>query len=270
MDNQRLSVSLVIPAYNEERHLRNCLDSVSQQNLKPDEVIVVDNNSTDSTAAVAKCYAFVKVIKEPRQGRVFARNRGFTAAKGNLIVRVDCDTAMPKDWLEYIVRFYKKPENQVLAFTGDANFSNVRFPRAVAWMYHFLAFDLNHLLIGHPTLWGSNMAITKDQWHKVEALVCKRNDIHEDLDLSIHLHDQGVGIFYDRHCRVQANLRRVYSNRHELWDYLNWWPRTLRIHHKKTWPICWITGVLLLYSLSMILVVADQLARLTGRKSLAS
>ncbi|HUC88189.1 MAG TPA: glycosyltransferase family 2 protein [Candidatus Binatia bacterium] len=269
MNDQRLSVSLVIPAYNEERHLRVCLDSVQKQIYQPDEVLVVDNNSTDKTAEVAKTYSFVHLINESRQGRVFARNAGFEAAKGELIVRVDADTQMPADWLEHIVKFYSQADHQKLAFTGDAAFDNVRLPRAVAWLYHFMAFDLNRLFIGHPTLWGSNMALTRKQWQAFKDHVCLRNDIHEDLDLSIHLHDAGVNIFYDRHCRVRANLRRVYSNRHELWDYLNWWPRTLKIHHEKTWPICWLSGVLLLYSLSMVLVMTDHTARLLGRRPLA-
>src|ERR1700722_5774418 len=106
MNDQRLSVSLVIPAYNEERHLQTCLDSIASQACEPLEVLVVDNNSTDNTAAIAKGYSFVRLVKEPRQGRVFARNAGFEAAKGELIVRVDADTQMPPDWLEHIVKFY--------------------------------------------------------------------------------------------------------------------------------------------------------------------
>lgn len=233
-------------------------------------MIVVDNNSKDSTAEIAKNYPFVKVIKETNQGRVYARNAGFNAAKGDLIVRIDADTKMLSNWLEHIVNFYSEPNHHTMAFTGDAIFNNVRFPRAVAWLYHEMAFDLNRVFVGHPTLWGSNMAITKQQWHSVNKHICRRNDIHEDLDLSIHLHDQGFTIFYDRHCRVNANLRRVYSNRHELWDYLLWWPRTLRIHHKKSWVVCWFFGVLILYFLTIVLVVAEHMARIIGRKPLTS
>lgn len=270
MNHKRLSVSLVIPAYNEECYIGACLDSLTRQTKQPDEVIVIDNSSSDKTAEIAKKYPFVKLVKEPKQGRVFARNAGFDAAKGDVIARIDADTEVPPNWLEHIMDFYANAENRLMAFTGDAAFNNVRFPRAVAWLYHEMAFDLNRIFAGHPTLWGSNMAITKQQWLAVRKRICPRNDIHEDLDLSIHLHARGFKIYYDRHCRVKANLRRVYSNRHELWGYLLWWPRTLRVHHKKTWVICWFFGVLILYILTIVLVLAERIARLIGRKPLIS
>ena len=261
---KRLTVSVVIPAYNEAERITACLDALAAQTIPPDEVIVVDNNSTDRTAEIAIGYKFVKVITEKIQGRVFARDAGFSAARGDIIARADADSVVPANWVEHIQDFFFHDEQR--AFTGSAAFSNVRFARAVTWLYNLMAFDFNRLLIGHPTLWGSNMALTKKQWADVKNHICQRNDIHEDLDLSIHLYQRGVPIVYDYALPVGAHLRRVHSNRHELWDYLNWWPRTLRVHGKKTWPLCWLFGVLMLYGLAMFLAAADFIARLFGLK----
>ncbi len=101
-----LSLSLVIPAYNEERHLAACLDAVSRQAVMPSEVIVVDNNSTDRTAEIARSYPFVRVVQEPRQGIVFARNAGFDAARGDIIGRIDADTIIPSDWTKHVLAFF--------------------------------------------------------------------------------------------------------------------------------------------------------------------
>ncbi|HUS26648.1 MAG TPA: glycosyltransferase family 2 protein [Nevskiaceae bacterium] len=265
----RQSVSLVIPAYNEERHLSACLDAIAAQTQVPLEVIVVDNNSTDRTAQVARAYPFVKVISERRQGRVFARNAGFNAAKGNIIGRIDADIVLPPNWIEYIQAFYTNDRHYKQAWTGGGVFYNVRFPRLVGLGYSLLAFRFNWVLLGHCSLWGSNMALLRSQWQTVAGAVHLRNDIHEDLDLTMHLHSAGYGIVYDSRLKVRAQLRRIHANRHELWGYLLWWPRTLRVHGKKVWIICWFFGVLLLYVMALSLAAADWVARrILGRKPL--
>ncbi|HSX17699.1 MAG TPA: glycosyltransferase family 2 protein [Patescibacteria group bacterium] len=264
----RLRVSIVIPAYNEERHLVACLDAIAAQSTPVLEAIVVDNNSTDKTAEIALRYPFVRVVHERRQGRVFARNAGFNAARGDIIGRIDADIRLPSNWVDYIENFYADETNRRQAWSGRGYFYNVRMPHLVSWAYALLAFRLNILLIGHTTLWGSNMAITKAQWQQVHGTVHLRNDIHEDLDLTIHLHDAGFGITYDRNITTNAHMRRVRTNRDELWEYLQWWPRTLRLHHKWTWPICWFFGAFLLYGATYVLVLAEWLARRTGKQPL--
>jgi glycosyltransferase involved in cell wall biosynthesis len=68
MLNKTLSLTIVIPVFNEQNHISACLEAIAAQTAMPDEVIVVDNNSTDKTVQIAKQFAFVKIIKEKRQG----------------------------------------------------------------------------------------------------------------------------------------------------------------------------------------------------------
>src|SRR5579884_4992 len=102
-----MKLSLVIPVYNEAELLPLCLDSVAALKDKPDEVIVVDNNSSDQTAAIASSYSFVKLIKEPRQGVVHARSRGFNEATGDIIARIDGDSILPPDWTDRVKAVFK-------------------------------------------------------------------------------------------------------------------------------------------------------------------
>jgi glycosyltransferase involved in cell wall biosynthesis len=238
--------------------MRACLSAIAAQTVKPLEVIVVNNNSTDKTAEIARQFPFVRVITERRQGRVFARNAGFNAARGDVIGRIDADIVLPPDWVEHVTAFYAQRSNSVRAWSGGGTFYNVRLKTLVNWAYAAAAFPFNAFLIGHCTLWGSNTAITRKQWRTVRSLVCHRLDIHEDLDLAIHLAQAGYRITYDPTMRIDAELRRVYSDRDQLWGYLGWWPRTLRVHSKKTWPICWFFGVLVLYGLSFIWLFIDK------------
>ena len=89
--------------------------------------------------------------------------------------------------------------------------------------------------------------------------------IHEDLDLAIHLHKAGYDIRYDTGIRTNAELRRVQSDRSSLWGYLEWWPRTLRIHGKKTWPVCWFFGVFMLYIAASFLAFVDYMLKTVRR-----
>jgi len=262
-------ISIVIPAYNEERHLGVCLDAVAAQLDAHDEVIVVDNNSTDRTAQIARRYPFVRLVRARRQGVVFARDAGFNAARGAVIARIDADIVLPPGWVEHVRRFYASPAHAQTAWTGCGFFYNMRFPRVVSWWYEFFVFWCNRVLLGHYTLWGSNMALPRPLWWAVRDSVHHRTGIHEDLDLALHLHHAGAAIRYDRSIKTNARLKRVRSDRGQLWEYLQWWPRTLRLHrHYLGWLLAWLLSASVFYGGSYIMVIVEAAARRLGRTPL--
>ena len=240
-----LALSLIIPAYNEEQHLKACLDSILAQTVAPLEVIVVDNNSTDDTAKLAKKYPFVRVVTEKQQGIVFARNAGFNAANGDIIGRIDSDSILPIDWVEKVTAFYAETSYPEVAFTGCGYYYNSPVPRLSAYVLDFLAFRVNRVALGHHFLFGSNMAIQRKTWLKVKNKICVRNDIHEDIDIAIHIHELSIPIVYKRRFLVGVKLRRVFQDHDKLWGVLMLWPQSLRVHHKPFWFTGWIGAVLL-------------------------
>ncbi|MEK6283665.1 MAG: glycosyltransferase [Acidobacteriota bacterium] len=97
-----MSISVIVPAYNEERYIGETLNNLRRANdylLKREgisaEIIVVDNGSTDSTASIALSSG-AKVIKEPEQSVARARNVGANGASGNLLVFIDADVSVPE------------------------------------------------------------------------------------------------------------------------------------------------------------------------------
>lgn len=92
--------SIIVPAYNEERFIRSCLDALRSLDYPMDkcEVIVVDNGSTDQTVAIASEYADAVLIY-PQIGVGALRNRGANAAKGSVLAFIDADCIAPADWL---------------------------------------------------------------------------------------------------------------------------------------------------------------------------
>ncbi len=261
--NKALELSLIIPAYNEEEHLKACLDSVAAQTVMPAEVVVVDNNSTDTTVAIAQNYPFVRVVTESKQGIVYARNAGFDAATQPLLGRIDADSILPIDWLERIADFYDDQSHATTAFTGGGRYYNTPFPRFSRWVLDVLAFRVNRIVLGHHFLFGSNMVVPSVVWQQVADKVCLRDDIHEDIDIAIHVHEAGYAIRYDKNLLVGVKLRRVFQDHNKLWGVLMLWPQSLRVHNRRLWFTGFV-GAVLLYALTPLVypLRAAQLTRL--------
>jgi glycosyltransferase involved in cell wall biosynthesis len=89
-------VSVVTPVYNGEAFLRETLESIFAQDYEPFEVIVVDDGSTDGSAAIARSYPAARYIRQHNQGPAAARNAGIAAARGEFLAFVDADdVALP-------------------------------------------------------------------------------------------------------------------------------------------------------------------------------
>lgn len=86
--------SLVIPALNEEKYLPRLLDSVKEQKLQPDEIIVADANSTDKTVEIAKSYG-CRIVEGG--GFAYGRNSGAGSANADIIIFLDADGVLPSD-----------------------------------------------------------------------------------------------------------------------------------------------------------------------------
>ena len=122
-----MQISVVVPAYNEELCIKRCLDSLARQHTQyPYEVIVVDNNCTDRTVAIAQSYPGVRVVWEQRQGLVPARQAGQDAAAGSVVAHTDADSELPEDWIERIGRAFE-PHPQLVLASGAISFPSAPF-----------------------------------------------------------------------------------------------------------------------------------------------
>lgn len=252
----KITLTIVIPAYNEEGCIEECLESIALQSEKPDEVIVVDNNSTDRTSEIARSFPFVKVIKEPEQGISYAHHAGFNIAKGDYIARIDADSVLTKNWVSLVNNFYSSSKNQQSCLVGTGYAINLRFKVTSKYISN-TAHIVARVLLGHWALWGPNMVMPRECWDKIGAKTCEEKpSTYDDLDMSMHAHEEGYKIFWNRNIVVGVRLRHLKTFRKFVYYNMRW-PRTLRAHGNWRWTYSWpmvgffaILHFPLLYSLS--------------------
>lgn len=114
-----VTVSVVLATYDRPDHLREALKClVAQQSLRRVEVVVVDNNpSSGLTPPVVAEFDGLVLVNEPRKGLAYARNKGITSSKGDILITTDDDVIMPPDWLEKLVAPFAY--GNVMAVTGN-------------------------------------------------------------------------------------------------------------------------------------------------------
>lgn len=101
--NKNPLVSVIIPTYNEEEDIVACLESLRNQTYQNQEVIVVDDGSTDSTIELIQKFGGVIIIKQAHQGPGAARNLGASEAKGEILVFIDADMVLFPDYIDKLI-----------------------------------------------------------------------------------------------------------------------------------------------------------------------
>jgi glycosyltransferase involved in cell wall biosynthesis len=215
-----LRVSVVIPVYNEEGMIRECLDAIRGQTVTADEIIVVDNNSTDSTGEILRKYdGQLVVLHEARQGVCHARNTGLDAAHGDVIGRIDADTRLPPWWIERVHGIFADP--MVQAATGPTSFYDILLSRLISRLDLLLrtawAWSSRQRL---DWTYGANMAIRASAWRAVRPSLCNDGETHEDVDLGIHLYHADQRVIFSRELAAATSSRRIRDRRPDFRSYL--------------------------------------------------
>ena len=199
-------VSVVIPVKDDAAPLRRCLRALALQTRAPDEVIVVDNGSSDDSAAVARD-AGARVIPCERPGIPAASACGYDAATGDIVLRLDADSLPAITWVQTMTAaFERRP--RVGAFTGGARFVDgprrLRAPLAAVYLGAYTA--VSYSALGHLPLYGSNLAFRRDAWRRVRGKVHLSPGIHDDFDLAFHI-GLRYPIGYARHAAMGVSMR---------------------------------------------------------------
>nr|WP_227997451.1 glycosyltransferase family 2 protein [Nocardia australiensis] len=214
------TLSVVIPVLNEATAIVPCLERLVDQDAI-DEIIVVDNGSTDGTEAVVREYAQshpkIELIHEPQRGLIPARNTGIDKARGDFIARIDADTQVESYW-GAAIRDHMIANPDTAATTGIFTYHD----SPVSFFLEFGVWLMCRLgkrggRVGN--IHGANMAVRRTAWDSVKDATTDRADLHEDLDLAICLAENRLPMqqLIDQRVRISARRRR--SNPRAFWHY---------------------------------------------------
>jgi glycosyltransferase involved in cell wall biosynthesis len=160
------TISVIVCAHNEEAFLAPCLHSLLAQSRVPDEILLINNASTDCTHAVAAAIPGVRVIDEPRKGLVVARERGRQEARGDLLVYVDADCRAPLTWLEKVERRFVRRPDLIALSAGYRFYDWDWWGRLLIRLYDFSLAPATHVLVKYilrigVVFYGGNFAVRR-------------------------------------------------------------------------------------------------------------
>lgn len=191
-----MRLAFVIPAYNEDLLIGQCLESVIAEVERSGrrgvvEVIVVDNASTDRTAEIAGSFEGVRVVHEPEKGIVHARHAGLVATDAELIANVDADTIMPAGWLDIVFdEFSADPE--LVALSGPYQYHDLSRPKqmvvAAFYFMTWLVYLLNRFVLRvGSVIQGGNFVFRRDAWERAGGYDRSISFFGEDTDVAVRL-----------------------------------------------------------------------------------
>jgi cellulose synthase/poly-beta-1,6-N-acetylglucosamine synthase-like glycosyltransferase len=193
-----MKLSFVIPAYNEESYIGECLESIMKeiQGRNFDvEIIVVNNASSDRTEEIARSFSRVKVVDEPKKGLVQARNSGFLASTGDLIANVDADTKIPKGWLKKVFEEFERNPN-LAALSGPYIYYDLplitRFFVKIFYLLGYTTYLLNHFIFEKGAmLQGGNFIVRRSALLKIGGFDTSIDFYGEDTDIARRMQKAG-------------------------------------------------------------------------------
>lgn len=199
--------SVVIPAYNEAEFIGDCLDSLMKQDFTGTyEIIVVDNNSSDGTAEVARSRGMT-VVREKRQGVCWARQCGTLLATGEIVVSTDADTTYSSDWLSRLDQEFRDDPARV-AVAGPFLFVGAPWwGRIWAWGLFRLVDFVSRMTHRVPYIAAANVAFLKSAWCGYDTHATQGGD---ELDLLRRLQSRGT-VAFDSDNPVFTSSRRLHQ-----------------------------------------------------------
>jgi glycosyltransferase involved in cell wall biosynthesis len=207
-----LLLSVIVCAHNEAQYLAACLHSLLAQSRFPDEILVINNASTDATRAVAEQIPHVRVVDEPRKGLVVARETGRQWATGEVLVYLDADCRAPLTWLERVERrFTRDPD--LIALSGPYRFYDWDLcGRLLIRVYDFTLAPATQLLVKYilrigTIFYGGNFAVRAEALERIGGFDTSIEFHGEDTNVGRRLFAIGrVGLFHD--CYLYTSARR--------------------------------------------------------------
>jgi len=197
---KKMRISVAIPCYNGATYIGQSIESILTQSSPPDQILVINDGSTDESQAIIERYPVTLLTHKQNQGLAAARNTAIKAAVGDILVFVDVDAFPARDFLEVLSAYYT--DDPYLAGVGGQGIeSNIR-SRADRWRRA-------HASQGHgrrsryvPFLYGLCMSFRVSALREIGGFDVTFRTNAEDMDIGYRLNAAGYRLLYAPEARV--------------------------------------------------------------------
>ena len=200
--NSYPSLSIVIPARNEEKSLPVLLESLRDQDFIPDEIIVVIDQSEDRTKEIAESAGVITVQSEPLPkgwvGKTWACHQGSQAAKGEIIVFLDADTCIEKDGLKKIIETCLRKDGVV---SIQPYHKTIKLYEQLSAFFNIITmgamgtFTIFGNLLKPIGLFGPCVVMRKKYYLEIGGHIAVKGEVVEDLALGNRLKKRKIPIY---------------------------------------------------------------------------
>tara|TARA_B100001063_G_C16707556_1_gene526120 strand:- start:232 stop:1083 length:852 start_codon:yes stop_codon:yes gene_type:complete len=193
----RNQISLYIAAYNAEKTIEKSINSILQQTLKPKEIIIINDCSTDKTLNLLKKFNQIKIINNKKNyGLAKSRNIALKYSKYNFLASIDSDVVCKKNWLETLFNTMEKKNADLIG--GKLIDKFIKEP-ANHWRSYYLKQNWGDKQINNPQfIFGANFLLNKK---KIKNLNIKYNETFrtngEDVNFSKVLKSKNCNLYYE-------------------------------------------------------------------------
>ncbi|MCP3684164.1 MAG: glycosyltransferase family 2 protein [bacterium] len=200
-------ISIIIPAFNEEKNIRTCLKSVfnSDYDKKLMEVIVVDDGSRDNTAEIAKKFKNIRLVEGKHKGKSEALNLGVKKAKNELIVAIDADITLQRDTIKNLVAPILQKDvaaTNAIAVIGS--------PKTMIGYFQMVEYALNNVIrvsfskVFGNTVWFFGFVACYKKSVLKQIGYFKRDTLTEDMDICLEMYRQKYRIVTVREAMIST------------------------------------------------------------------
>lgn len=211
----KLTISVVICAFNEQDWIDKTLASLIKQKRQADEIIIVNNASTDNTETVVKRFIAehadypITIVHEAKKGLHHAREAGWRAAHSDIVVNTDADITFPHDWLQIIEKAFA--DSEIAAITGIVRYNDaLPIINWVTWACDqvFQPEGVGRMMTKEYVLNGGNSAYRRTVLEVLNGYLGKPEGVLEDRYMSSQIQSHGYKIRFVRNLKVWHTFRR--------------------------------------------------------------
>ncbi|MEE8059328.1 MAG: glycosyltransferase [Pseudomonadales bacterium] len=170
VNNRNPTVSVVVPLYNTQRYIAECIDSVLAQSFADFELIVVNDGSTDGSTKIVQSYADkrMRLVNQENRGLAGARNTGTREARGTYIAFLDADDYWHPDKLALHVSHLDDSPNVGVSYSGSIFIDENSLPLGIVQRPKLSNISTAHILCRNPVGNGSSPVVRKDVFNQIE------------------------------------------------------------------------------------------------------